>query len=71
MQGGSHFMSPFELELYPKGNRKSLKSLKKGNDTIRIAFWKDLQGRGADNGLEAGESTRKLKKRCQRLTIML
>lgn len=64
-------MSPFELELYPKGNRKSLKSLKKGNDRIRISFWKDLQGRGVDNGLEAGKSTRTLKKWCQRLTRIL
>lgn len=71
MQKGSHLMSPFELELYPKGNRKSLKSLKKGNDRIRISFWKDLQGRGVDNGLEAGKSTRKLKKWCQRLTRIL
>ena len=64
-------MSPSELDLYPKGNRKSLKSLKKGDDTIRISFWKDLQGRGVDNGLEAGKSTRKPKKWCQRLTRML
>ena len=71
VQAGSHLMSPSELELYPKGNRKSLKSLKKGNDTIRTSFWKDLQGRGVDNGLEAGKSTRKLKKWCQRLTRML
>lgn len=41
-------MSPFQLELYPYGKRRSLKSFKTGNDKIRIAFEKDLQGRGVD-----------------------